>query len=317
VTKRIVSIIVAEHQAGWRLDRVLLSAEPELGRRRTKKLFGDGAVTCSGRRARGGDPARAGDELRAELEDDLAIPEPEAALDVRLELPELVVVNKPAGQPSAPLGPGEVGTLANALVARYPEMAGVGYRPREPGLVHRLDTQTSGLLVAARSSVQFKLLRDALTGGRLEKRYFAIVSDHGLPEEGVIDHALALDPRAPERVLLAEHASEDAYRRPATTRYRVLERARGRLLLEVDAPQAMRHQIRAHLASVEHPIVGDHVYGGEAAPELGARHALHASYVACKGERAARSSKEEGTLPSFAVRAELPAELRALLLPAP
>ncbi len=306
--KRIVSIIVAEHQAGWRLDRVLLAAEPELGRRRAKELFLDGGVTCAGRRARGGDAARPGDELRAELADDLALPEPGAPLDVRLELAELVVVNKPAGQPSAPLAPGELGTLANALVGHYPEMAGVGYRPREPGLVHRLDTQTSGLLVAARSSAQFKLLRHALTGGRLEKRYLAVVADRGLAEDGVIDDALALDPRNPERVLLAEQAGADAYRRPATTRFRILERARGRLLLEVDAPQAMRHQIRAHLASVNHPIVGDRVYGGEAALELGARHALHASYVACKGE---------GTLPSFAVRSDLPAELRALLLPAP
>jgi 23S rRNA pseudouridine1911/1915/1917 synthase len=308
VPKRLVSIVVAEHQAGWRLDRVLLGAEPELGRRRAKELFGSGAVTRGGRRARAGEPARPGDELRVELDDEAAVPEPGAELDVRLELPELVVVEKRAGQPSAPLAPGELGTLANALVGRFPEMASVGYRPREPGLVHRLDTQTSGLLVAARSVASFELLRSALSRGKLEKRYFAIVSDHGLPESGVIDEALAIEPRAPERVLLAANASEEAYRRPATTRFRVLERARGRLLLEVDAPRAMRHQIRAHLASVGHPIAGDRVYGGELVPALGARHALHASYVACSGE---------GTLPSFAVRSDLPAELRALLLPGP
>jgi 23S rRNA pseudouridine1911/1915/1917 synthase len=308
VPKRTVSIIVATHQAGWRLDRVLLESEPELGRRRAKELFGSGAATCAGRRARAGDPARPGDELRAELEDDQALPEPEAELEVRLELPELVVVDKVAGQPSVPLAPGELGTLANALVGHFPEMAGVGYRPREPGLVHRLDTQTSGLLVAARSSAVFELLRAALTRGRLEKRYLAIVTDRGLSSEGVIDRALAIDPRTPERVLLAEDGREEHYRRPATTRYRVIERARGRLLLELEAPQAMRHQIRAHLASLGHPIAGDRVYGGDLAPELGERHALHASYVACKGE---------GTLPSFAVRSDLPAELRALLLPAP
>jgi 23S rRNA pseudouridine1911/1915/1917 synthase len=308
VPKRIVSIIVAEHQAGWRLDRVLLSAEPELGRRRAKELFGSGAATCAGRRARAGDSARPGEELRAELEDDEALPEPEAPLEVRLLLPELVVVDKPAGQPSAPLAPGEVGALANALVGHFPEMAGVGYRAREPGLIHRLDTQTSGLLVAARSDASFKLLRDALTSGRLEKRYLALVTDRGLSDQGVIDAALANDPRTPERVVLAESAGSDAYRRPATTRYRVLERARGRLLLEVEAPQAMRHQIRAHLASVGHPIVGDSVYRGDPAAELRTRHALHASYVACKGE---------GALPSFAVSSDLPPELRALLLPAP
>lgn len=306
--KRTVSIIVGEHQAGWRLDRVLLDSEPELGRRRAKELFASGAATCAGRRARAGDSARAGDELRAELEDDHALPEPEAPLDVRLELPELVVVEKIAGQASVPLAPGELGTLANALVGHYPEMAGVGYRAREPGLVHRLDTQTSGLLVAARTSAVFELLRAALTRGRLEKRYLAVVSDGGLSGEGVVDAPLAIDPRTPERVLLAEDSGKDSYQRPATTRYRVIERARGRLLLELEAPQAMRHQIRAHLASLGHPIVGDRVYGGDLAPELGARHALHASYVACAGE---------GTLPSFAVRSDLPAELRALLLPAP
>lgn len=306
--KRIVSVIVAPHQAGFRLDKVLLASEPGLGRRRAKALFESGAATCAGRRARAGEPARPGDEIRVELDDDAAEPEPEAPLCVRLELPELVVVDKPAGQPTAPLVPGERGTLANALVARYPEMAGVGYRPREPGLIHRLDTQTSGLLIAARSSVSFEALRAALRSGKLEKRYLAIVGDRDLPEAGVIDAPLANDPRTPERVVVAERGDHSLYQRGAVTRYRVLERARGRALLEVVAPQAMRHQIRAHLASIGHPIVGDRVYGGELVPELGARHALHASYVACKGD---------GTLPSFAVRADLPAELTALLRDAP
>ena len=147
--------------------------------------------------------ARARDEIRASFEDDAALPDAAAPLNVRLELPELLVVEKPAGQPSAPLAPGELGTVANALVARYPEMAGVGYRPREPGLLHRLDTQTSGLLVAARSEASFAALKAALSGGLLEKRYLAVVTDHGLERQGRVESVLSVDPKHPERVLVS------------------------------------------------------------------------------------------------------------------
>ncbi len=299
-----VTFQVEAREAGLRLDRLITSRVQGLGRRRARDLFRSSRVRVDGRVAQGGESARAGQQISLELEDETPIPQPELALDVRLELPVLVVIEKPAGQATVPLAAGELGSVANALLARFPEMASVGYRPREPGLIHRLDTQTSGLLVAARSHEAFAALSAALGAGLVQKTYLAVCEDQGLADSGTIERPLGPDPRRPERVLVFESMPQDRYARRASTRYRVLERRSGLLLVELEAPHAMRHQIRAHLAALGHPILGDVVYGRGALPELGARHALHASYVAWAGD---------GTLPSFAVRSNLPLELARLL----
>src|SRR5262245_53891768 len=133
--------VAAPEDAGNRLDR-LVALRADVGRRRARELCQAGLVLVDGRRGRAADPVTAGASIELELPSDEAEPDPSLPLDVRLETRSVVVAYKPPGQPSAPLRPGEGGTLANALVARYPEMARVGVRPREPGLLHRLDTQT-------------------------------------------------------------------------------------------------------------------------------------------------------------------------------
>jgi 23S rRNA pseudouridine1911/1915/1917 synthase len=183
-------------------------------------------------------------------------------------------------------------------------MAGVGYRAREPGLVHRLDTQTSGLLLCARTKTAVSTLRDALSQSAVQKLYLALCEDRGLPDRGSIERPLGHDQRRPERVEVLDALPAGRYARPARTGFRVLRRERGLLLVELEAPRAMRHQIRAHLASVGHAILGDVIYGSGLHPALGGRHALHASYIAWAGD---------GTLPSCAVRCELPDELERLL----
>lgn len=228
---------------------------------------------------RKGARAEAYAEVRVAMPDAWLVAEPDAALDVRLERPDLVVVSKPAGLPSAPLAPGERGTLVNALIARYPEMCALGWAEREPGLVHRLDTHTSGLLLAARTPASFELLVAALRSGKLEKRYAAVVRSQGLADTGAIDAALQPDPSRSGRV--STSSVNDGYRRDALTTFRVLERGPRWALVEARASRAFRHQVRAHLASIGHPICGDSLYGGDGDPRLGARHALHASYIGC------------------------------------
>jgi 23S rRNA pseudouridine1911/1915/1917 synthase len=273
-----------------------------VGRKRARELCDRGEVRIDGRLASKG--AFLHDAVTvdvAEQPGESPIAEPELALDLRLELSELVVVCKPAGMPTVPLAAGERGTLAGALVARYPEMRDFGYRAREPGVVHRLDTLTSGLVVAARTAPAFDALVLALKQGELKKRYLAVVPGTGLPEAGSIDLPLAPDPRDSTRVRVVDIGA--AYARPALTYFRVLERGAGLALLELDAGPAFRHQIRAHLAASGFPIVGDEPYGGAVHPGLPGRHALHASYVAWAGD-AARN---------FEVSTEVPAEFRALL----
>lgn len=298
---------VPPEQAGQRLDKLVVS-RTELGRRRVSELFSEGLVTVDGRRVTKGEPARAGAEIAVSLElDDRPRPEADAPLAVRLETSHLVIVSKPAGQPSAPLR-GESGTLAGALLGHYPEMVDVGHSPREPGIVHRLDTFTSGLLLAARSRDAFERLHHALQQGTLTKRYLAIVSDDPeLEDGGVIDAAIAPDRKNPRRVLVGDAATLRSGKnraRPATTRWRVVRRAGGWALLELVVAKALRHQIRAHLASIGRPIAGDRVYGGPPHPGLGERHALHASYVAWAGD---------DTIERFAVEEPLPEDMGSLI----
>jgi 23S rRNA pseudouridine1911/1915/1917 synthase len=299
-----IEFTVSDTDAGKRLDRLVIERLGSLGRRGASELFDKGRVRVGRRRVKKGDLARAGDVVSVELAGPaVPVPEPDAPLDVRLERPDLVVVNKPAGIPTAALEAGERGTLVNRLLARYPEMQGIGHRPREPGILHRLDTQTSGLLVAARTSSAFTHLQAALDGGKLQKRYLAIISGT-LDDSGVIDAPLAPDPKHRERVRVLGVMDDADYFRDALTHYRVLERIGQWTLLELDVSKAFRHQIRAHLASIGAAIVGDKVYGGILDTALGERHALHASYVAWAGD---------GTVAGFAVEEPLPKDMAELL----
>jgi 23S rRNA pseudouridine1911/1915/1917 synthase len=295
--------VVGPEAAGERLDKFLARAVPGVGRKRARELCDGGCVRVNGRRERAATPLTPGATVELELDAEAPLAEPGLELDVRLELDSVLVVHKPPGQPTATLRPAERGTLVNALVARYPELTLVGHRPREPGLIHRLDTETSGLVVVARSTDAFGTLTRALRAGRLVKQYLAVTAAVELPQEGSIDAALGPDPTRHGRVRVVPD-SERAYAKAATTRYRVIEQNGGFLLLELEAARAFRHQIRAHLASLGAPLVGDSLYGGPEWPGAGTRHALHASHVAWAGDR---------TVPSFAVNAGLPEDMRRLL----
>jgi 23S rRNA pseudouridine1911/1915/1917 synthase len=282
-------LTVTELLDGARLDKAAVAlAEGKLSRASVKKAIEAGEVRVNGRHRAKGALVAKGDVITIEAEldaDGAAKAEPGAPLVVRFESKAVVVVDKPAGQPTAPLRAGEVGTLANALVAKYPELAGVGYSPREPGLLHRLDTDTSGLVVVARSADAFAELKDALKDGRIAKKYLLICTSDGLADDGTIAFPLASHPKDQRRVLACVHP-RDVMRyapRPAETKFRVVKRSGGWALVEADVSKALRHQIRAHFAAIEHPLVGDVLYGGPKIEGLG-RHALHASHVKFAGD---------------------------------
>ncbi len=307
-------IPITEADAGARLDKLLVQKVPGLGRAGAKRLFAEGKVRIVSndrrRKAMKGDLAAVGDQIELDLDSTAqgpgAVPDPEAPLTVLLETALVLVLDKPAGQPTAPLDPGERGTLANALLARYPELEGIGFSPREPGLCHRLDTGTSGLVLAARSKEAFDVLSRALKEGRLDKRYLVICAAKDLPESGTIDIPLAPHPKDRRRVYACVHPRDVARLapRPATTEYKRLEEKDGWALVEVKAAKAARHQIRAHFAAIDHPLAGDALYGGPPLPGAKegetTRHALHAHKIVWKGD---------AVVPAFAVESPLPAEL--------
>jgi len=301
---------VPESLDGERLDKALASLVPGLSRARAKDLTAEGVVRVDGRRAGKSAIVAAGQELTIEagthLDTDVT-PEPDAdlaaTLVIRLERPDLVVVEKPAGMPTAPVEPSDRGTLANGLLARYPEMAHVGFRKREPGLLHRLDTETSGLVLAARTEEAFEDLRRAFTDDALDKRYLLLCHGDELPDSGTVAHPIANHPKDRRRVLACIHPRDVARNAPraAETSWRVLERRGSWALVEAKASKALRHQVRVHFASMNASLANDELYGGESLPRL-TRHALHASHLAFRGDSAVRP---------FEVTTPLPADLQA------
>lgn len=295
-------VVLTEAWSGRRADDAVLRSFPGFSRKEVKELFEAGRVRGSGRRLKKGDRVEAGLELTVEAPGVPIAPDPSIPLTVLFESEDFVIVDKPAGLPTAPLVRTETRSLAAALIARYPEMLGVGFREREPGLVHRLDNETSGVVLAARSPAAFQAARSLFESSLLEKRYLAVVAGDG-PEPGELETWLGPDPTDPRRVRVYVEPA-DGYAKLSQTRYRVVSRGSRFALVELSVERAFRHQIRAHLAHLGYPIAGDAVYGGAVVPELGERHALHASYMAWAGD-AARAG--------FRAEAGLPAELAALV----
>jgi 23S rRNA pseudouridine1911/1915/1917 synthase len=225
-------------------------------------------------------------------------PAPDTALVLQVlhEDRWLIAVDKPGGVPSHALRAGERGTIVSALLARYPELRGVGYRELESGLLHRLDNETSGILLAARDQATFEQLQQAHVRGEFTKRYLALVA--GQPRLHVARAflnaerrkvAVRLEPFPDAKPIVSELISSRAYG-PCS-------------LVGVQVALAARHQVRAHLAQLGHPIAGDHVYGGPVLTGLG-RHFLHASELELP-------HPVHGT--RLLLRAELPEDLHSVL----
>jgi 23S rRNA pseudouridine1911/1915/1917 synthase len=250
-----------------RVDRFLAALHPKVSRAAFARLLARGGVTVGGRRARKGDLLRGGEEVRfaapAARGRERIPPDANSSLLVRFEDAQLVCVEKPAGMPCVPLSTRERGTVANALVARYPELASVG-GPLEAGLLHRLDTATSGLLLAARTAVAHAALRAAWKSGHVEKTYLAIV-EGSVAAPGRIDAPLAHHPKSARRMVVA-NARAASRALQARTDFAPLRAPDAgpygaRTLLSVRLHEGRRHQIRVHLASIGHPVVGDALYG--------------------------------------------------------
>ncbi len=270
------ALSVEASSAGERLD-LFVGHALGLSRAKLKALFDAGAVRVDGRIGKKGQTVQPGQRITVAIEetDPRPIPQPELPLSVLHADDALVFVDKLAGAPSHPLHPGERGTVVNALVARYPECIDASEDPREGGLCHRLDTQTSGVLVAARERSVWQRMREAFSSRDIDKRYWAVVSGP-IADEGEIELPLRHHPRHPDRV---EPAADGIGAREALTIFRVLERSGEYALVEARILTGVLHQVRAHLASIGAPLVGDVQYGGEARPGVN-RFLLHARSLA-------------------------------------
>jgi 23S rRNA pseudouridine1911/1915/1917 synthase len=253
--------------AGLRLDQALARLLPRESRSRLARLVEEGAVLVDGERARPRDRLRGGERLEVTL---APRPEEEAfrpeaiELDVVHEDEDVLVVAKPAGLVVHPGSGNWAGTMLNALLHRVPALK---HLPRA-GIVHRLDKETSGLLVVAKNEAAMQDLVRQLQARTVKRTYLAIARG-AVPDEGTVDAPIGRHPAQRTRMAVVRGG------KPALTHYRVRERFPAHALLECDLETGRTHQIRVHLASIGHPLEGDPVYGGRGARRL-PRQALHA-----------------------------------------
>jgi len=273
-------------EVGTRLDR-FLAARLSTSRAQVRGLLLRGGVQLDGRAV---GLAAKGIALRQAQQVEVVGFAPRAALCPRPELqaPLHVVaegagwlaVDKPAGQPVHPLAPEETGTVLNAVVARFPEISGVGEGGLRCGVVHRLDVDTSGVLLFATEEARYGQLRSAFRRHRVAKTYRALV-EGALRGQGELVLELAVGRHRPARVRVVEPHSPGHGRntRRTTLRWRTLEALEGATLVEVRPTTGFLHQIRVSLAWLGHPVLGDPAYGGKRSA-VAARQLLHAARVA-------------------------------------
>lgn len=299
-----ISTAVGAALDGERVDRVV-ALLTGVSRARSAELVDSGAVAVEGRPVPGRSyRVRQGQTIEVRWEGDegeaLPGPDPSIAIEVVHEDPHLLVVDKPAGLVVHPGAGRPDGTLVNGLLARYPELASVG-RPERPGIVHRLDRGTSGLLVVARSPEAHPALVEALAAHRVEREYLALAWGELEAAAGLVDAPIGRSAGDPTRMAVRQDG------KPARTAYRVQRRfgaPAATSLLECRLETGRTHQVRVHLQAIGHPVVGDERYGGLRPSLQVARPWLHA-------RRLAFSHPVTGAPLSF--ESPLPADLAAVL----
>ncbi len=288
---------VESRDTGCRVDQFLAQTDLGLTRSRLRQLIADGNALVNGTVAKPAHRLRTGDIVS------VSIPAPRPSGVVAQDIPlavvyqdaELVVIDKPAGLSVHP-GPGHPDqTLVNGLLALCPDIQGIGGEIR-PGIVHRLDKDTSGLMIAAKTQNAHVRLSQQIKDREVSKGYLALVEGTPSPESGLIDVPIGRDPRRRTRMAVVPEGRE------SRTGYQVIEHAGAHSLLELQLHTGRTHQARVHLAWLGHPLLGDAVYGRRS--QLLSRHFLHAHSLSF----AHPSSGEP-----MQFRSELPDDLEATL----
>jgi 23S rRNA pseudouridine1911/1915/1917 synthase len=298
------ALVLTLEQAGERLDKALAAKLPAYSRAQIQRMIQDGRVRIGGAAVKASLRLVGGEQVVVEIppveETDLiAQPIP---LDILYEDADMLLVNKAAGMVVHPAAGHESGTLVNAILAHCPDLPGIGGE-RRPGIVHRLDKDTSGLILVAKNDNALRFLQGQFKKRTIEKVYLALSEGHFRVGEALIDGPIGRDPRNRKRMaVIPPNASATA--RPAQTRVRLIDYYGDYSLLECRPLTGRTHQIRVHLAFAGYPIVGDRVYGRRKQSLPLSRHFLHAGGL---GFRRPSDGQE------MTFRAELPEELKAVL----
>ena len=291
----IVSFVVEND--GRRLDKVVRDRVPDLSRTQAQRLIKNDEVTVDGCVCKPAYRVQQGQQVTVSLPPEkpkLTLQPQHIPLDIIHEDEHLLVVNKPAGLVVHPAPGHPDGTLVNALLAHCPQIAGVGHRKR-PGVVHRLDKETSGVLVIAKDDTTLKGLQEQFKRREVAKMYTALVEGQVQPPEGIIEVPVGRDDY--ERKKMA--ATRDG--QYARTMYRVTRTYKSHTLLDVHPYTGRTHQIRVHLAWLGYPVVGDTTYGHRHQRLLQDRHFLHAARLRFTHPEIGEELTSEAPLPSALV----------------
>lgn len=285
-----------------RLDKFLVASLPEFSRARLQGLIAEGFVSVNGVAAKkSGQVLEVGDEIEAR------IPPPAPSgliaenipLDIVFENDDLIVVNKPAGMVVHPAAGHASGTLVNAVLGYDPDMEGIGGEER-PGLVHRLDKETSGLIILAKNERAHNWLQDQFRLRKVEKTYLALVDGKPPTPAGRVEASIGRDTSQRKKMAIVRPGKG----RESVSEYKTLETFKNHTLLEFHPHTGRTHQIRLHCQFLGCPIVGDSVYGKRTVTATINRHFLHAYQlkIVLPGEKSPRTFE-----------AELPQELKDVL----
>ncbi len=289
-------VITFETEAGGeRLDKVIAAALSELSRTQIQRLIDDGFVTLNGRAA-----TKPGQRLERASTVEVRIPpaapsraQPEEIpLDIVFEDDDLIVIHKPAGMVVHPAAGHFQGTLVNAVLGYDPDLEGVGDEQR-PGIVHRLDKDTSGLIVVAKNDQAHRELQRQFKEREVEKVYLALLDGRPPTDTGRIEAPIGRDAKDRKRMAVVPERRG----RPAVTEYKVLEKFTAHTLVEARLLTGRTHQIRLHFAYLKCPLVGDTVYGRRAPTLPLARHFLHAARLSLKLPGSGETKIFEAPLP--------------------
>jgi len=293
---------------GERLDKALTTVMPDISRMQWQRLIKEGRVQVDGHSAKPSQRLKGDEQVIADIpeavESDL-LPE-SIPLDIRYEDGDILVVNKPAGMVVHPGTGHESGTLVNALLAHCTDLSGIGNTKR-PGIVHRLDKDTSGLLVIAKNDIAQHALQEQFKNRTVGKKYLALVDGQIQPTKAMIDAPIGRDPKQRKKMSVIAPGSPraaSARARSAQTQYRALTVFDNYSLVECNLFTGRTHQIRVHLAYIGYPIVGDTAYGRRKKTIPLMRHFLHAAELTIKRP----SDQKELTF-----TAELPPELDVVI----
>ncbi len=293
--KRVLSFVVEAADDSERLDKVICSFAPELSRSFVQKVFDDGGVTVNGKARKKSYPVSEGDEvlvLAPELKELEAQPQ-DIPLDIRYEDSSLLVVNKPRGMVVHPAPGNPDGTLVNALLHHCKgSLSGINGVIR-PGIVHRIDKNTSGLLMVAKTDEAHVSLASQIQAHSFTREYRAVVHGHLKNPSGTVDAPIGRNPNDRKKMCVTAVNS-----RNAVTHYEVLETYKDFTFVKVKLETGRTHQIRVHMAYLGHPVAGDDVYGPKNGVSLGGQ-CLHAGLIGFEHPLDGRYIEIEAELPDY------------------